>query len=669
MENIDEAKRKLQQIIEVHKATYLAYKDFSETIIKPNEVKIKLWKNEVFPVQTNFDTLLETSYKNLTVIDDIIAQYGQIFDTVMSSATVSEAYLTLVFNTLNQSRTMRELPGPLSHIQNLYDDASNDEINFQKKQTFISFAQNIFQIAVDIARKDYLSLAQIYAFKYFGNTDKNFVIIGANGSGKSSFARNTKKVLGKNVAIIAAQKIFSLRKVTSVSLGQSSREQVWNYQSNDKLYKDTNFANNMENDLQRLFESLVEEQNACANEYFEANKYGENLKRKSTTLEHTIALWHEILLHRELKYDSGELKVSSQDINEYGFMGLSDGEKAVFYYIAHVLLAKENSFIIIDEPENHLHLALVTKLWDRLEQERNDCHFIYLTHNLDFATSRINAEKLWMKDFVPPAQWNIEPLPSDDSLPEVLYMELLGSRKPILFCEGTKSSLDYKLYTRLFGDYTIIPVGGHLQVISYTRAFNNSAGIHGNKAVGVIDGDFHSEEQKQKWKSDGIFSIDVQEVENLLCDEDLLKACCSAFYANEDKLIQAKELFFTKMKKTLDAQALEYATQTINERLKANLLDKPDNVEQLKSKMQELLESSISDIDSLVATRKTELQGILDTKDYAMGVKKYNYKGLIGIVPIVLEKEYKDKVFLFLDQHKEVLDFLRHKYFFDIPRL
>lgn len=669
MENIDEAKRKLQQIIEVHKATYLAYKDFLEAIIKPNEVKIKLWKNEVFPVQTNFDILLETSYKNLTVIDDIIAQYGQIFDTVMSSATVSEAYLTLVFNTLNQSRTMRELPGHLIHIQNLYDDASNDEINFQKKQTFISFAQNIFQIAVDIATKDYLSLAQIYAFKYFGNTDKNFVIIGANGSGKSSFARNTKKVLGKNVAIIAAQKIFSLRKVTSVSLGQSSREQVWNYQSNDKLYKDTNFANNIENDLQQLFESLVEEQNACANEYFEANKYGENLKRKSTTLEHTIALWHEILLHRELKYDSGELKVSSQDINEYGFMGLSDGEKAVFYYIAHVLLAKENSFIIIDEPENHLHLALVTKLWDRLEQERNDCHFIYLTHNLDFATSRINAEKLWMKDFVPPAQWNIEPLPSDDSLPEVLYMELLGSRKPILFCEGTKSSLDYKLYTRLFGDYTIIPVGGHLQVISYTRAFNNSAGIHGNKAVGVIDGDFHSEEQKQKWKSDGIFSIDVQEVENLLCDEDLLKACCSAFYANEDKLIQAKEQFFNKMKKTLDAQALEYATQTINERLKANLLDKPDNVEQLKSKMQELLKSSISDIDSLVATRKTELQRILDTKDYAMGVKKYNYKGLIGIVPIVLEKEYKDKVFLFLDQHKEVLDFLRHKYFFNIPRL
>ena len=115
-----------------------------------------------------------------------------------------------------------------------------------------------------------------------------------------------------------------------------------------------------------------------------------------------------------------------------------------------------------------MNLALITRLWDRLEKERKDCRFIYLTHNLDFAASRINSEKLWMKDFTPPAQWNLEKLPSDENLPEILYMELLGSRKPILFCEGTKASLDYKLYTRLFPEYTIIPSEGHLQVINYT---------------------------------------------------------------------------------------------------------------------------------------------------------------------------------------------------------
>lgn len=79
--------------------------------------------------------------------------------------------------------------------------------------------------------------------------------------------------------------------------------------------------------------------------------------------------------------------------SKYPFMSLSDGEKAVFYYIAHILLAKDNSYIIVDEPENHLHLALIMKLWDALELVRSDCQFIYLTHNLEFAASRNNAEK------------------------------------------------------------------------------------------------------------------------------------------------------------------------------------------------------------------------------------------------------------------------------------
>ena len=58
MENIDEIKEKLRQIIELHKTTYLAYKNFLETIVKPNEEKIKLWHNEVLPMQNNFNSLL-----------------------------------------------------------------------------------------------------------------------------------------------------------------------------------------------------------------------------------------------------------------------------------------------------------------------------------------------------------------------------------------------------------------------------------------------------------------------------------------------------------------------------------------------------------------------------------------------------------------------------------
>lgn len=146
-----------------------------------------------------------------------------------------------------------------------------------------------------------------------------------------------------------------------------------------------------------------------------------------------------MLPHRKIKHSKGQIFVYTDNSEKYDFMSLSDGEKAVFYYIAHVLSAKPTSFIIVDEPENHLHLSIISKLWNTLESVRTDCRFIYLTHNLDFAASRNNVEKLWMKKFEAPANWDLQRLPENDEIPEMIYMEILGSRKQILFCEGKKT--------------------------------------------------------------------------------------------------------------------------------------------------------------------------------------------------------------------------------------
>lgn len=665
---INELKEKIPQIIERQKETYLSFLNFIEHTLKPNENKIKDMYSLVFPGNGNYERLVKSAYRNIGVINNIIQKYADVIESINESDQISGHYLQLVFNTLNQSRLIQNIQTYVSTCNNWYNTIENDDINIQAKAVFIDSLSNLLSQTENIENIEYLQLAQIYAFKYFSNSEKNFVIIGANGSGKSSFARNSRTVLDKNVAIIPAQKLFILSRINSVSLGNSSRESLWNYQTEDKLCRTSDFARALEQDLQNVYKSLVEEQNAAANEYFEKNKKEVVCLRKETILEHVISIWNEILIHRKLEYKNGSLIVSTSNSEQkYDFMELSDGEKAIFYYIAHILLSKPNSFIIVDEPENHLHLAFVIKLWNRLEQERADCRFIYLTHNLDFAASRVNAEKLWMKKFTPPAQWDIERLPIDDELPEILYMELLGSRKPILFCEGTKSSLDYKLYIRLFSDYTIIPVEGHLQVISYTRTFNNSSKIHGNKAIGIIDGDYHTEEQKNKWKKDSIFCIEVQEVENILCDEDLLNACYESFYANEEKLNQAKELLFTKLEKDLESQVLEYATQTINEYLKANLIDKTKTEEELKVKLNTLLSNSSIYINSLIKQRREDLNAIIENRDYSMGICKYNNKGLIRIIPTVIEKDYKDKIFLFLDRNPEVLNILREKYFAEIP--
>lgn len=106
------------------------------------------------------------------------------------------------------------------------------------------------------------------------------------------------------------------------------------------------------------------------------------------------------------------------------------------------MLAKESSLIIVDEPEMHLHKAILNKLWDILEEKRKDCMFIYLTHDIDFASTRI-ANKRWLKSYSSSTSgifenWEIESI-ADSEIPEALLMKILGSRKRYYFARANKA--------------------------------------------------------------------------------------------------------------------------------------------------------------------------------------------------------------------------------------
>lgn len=425
--------------------------------------------------------------------------------------------------------------------------------------------------------------------------------------------------------------------------------------------KNGNFYNSLTSDLQTLISYLIQNKNEVANNFYDNYISEEKKEKPNPIINKVFEIWHCLLPQRTLELENGKINVITMGKTHYSFMELSDGEKAIFYYIGHILTAKRDSFIIIDEPENHLHLAIISKLWDILEKERNDCRFIYLTHNLDFASSRINSEKLWMKGFEPPAKWDIQKLPENKDIPESIYMELLGSRKKILFCEGKKDSYDYKLYSILFPEYTIIPVDGHINVINYTKAFNKSENIHNNSAIGIIDGDFHSDTEKNAWKQEKIYVLDVQEIENLLCDELILNSAQKRFCGD---IIKSKENFFDFFERSIENQALEYATQKVNYYFEHNLMQKARNKEEL----QKSFESTISNINigEFYSKRKEELQNIIDRKDFTLGIKKCNSKGILPAIYIPIEKEYKSKLLTMIEEDEELQKQLIEKYFIEI---
>lgn len=208
----------------------------------------------------------------------------------------------------------------------------------------------------------------------------------------------------------------------------------------------------MLDDYQPLMELLMTENFEKSIEYREKHKDGDQEFDNETKLEKIKKIWEKVITHRKLKICAGKIEVESiEGISEtYNGNLMSDGERAIFHFIAEVVSAEENSLIIIDEPENHLHNSILERLWNEIESVRQDCVYLYITHNLDFARTRNNTQIVWIKNMIDKQKWDYALLDSNEFSDDLL-LEILGNRQGVLFVEGTQDkSIDRKLYSRLF---------------------------------------------------------------------------------------------------------------------------------------------------------------------------------------------------------------------------
>ena len=216
-------------------------------------------------------------------------------------------------------------------------------------------------------------------------------------------------------------------------------------------------------------------------------------------MEKIKEICEDVILHRKIKICAGKIETSNRNEDDY-YNGceMSDGERAIFYFIGEVLCAKENSLIIIDEPENHLHKSILVRLWNAIECSRPDCMFLYITHNLDFASSRINSQIVWVKEFFVEDGWKYDLL-DDINSSDSLKLEIMGNRQKVLLVEGTASkSIDRKLYSKVYPEFNIIPMESCNAVVQTTKAYNQTNNLHYEEVKGIIDRDRRDEEEIAK---------------------------------------------------------------------------------------------------------------------------------------------------------------------------
>lgn len=492
-------------------------------------------------------------------------------------------------------------------------------------------------------------IASLGIFSKIQGLNQNIVIIGGNGSGKSRFSRNLEGKVANGISIIPAQKLLVYNNPKNILVEESMIQNVKDFQKKTKLASEENFINLLTNDLNNLMLALMEEELGKMVQYYDSDKKSKSL------LDKTIAIWKTLISHRDIvKTSPYSISVKTPEEVYYEFNDLSDGEKAIFYYIGHVLLAEKNSYIVIDEPENHLYLSICNELWDLLELERSDCKFIYITHNLDFAVSRNRKSLIWNKKYSPPFSWDFEIIQEDDTIPEILLLEIIGNRKNVLFCEGDdKNSLDYKIYTRLFPNLNVIPVGGHEEVIKYCTTINQNQLLRGFTAYGIIDGDVWTPEEVESKRSNNIFVLPFNEIENAMCQKKILEKIVEDLGGKEESVDEFINNFFSTINSSKEKIAVSYANNRINNYIKSNLFKEGRDIEKLKSEVEGFVNSN--NIDSFYTERLNQITNDVLKRDYNSLLKYVDAKKKLTkeLANKFIVNEFESRFIRLLDRNKE----------------
>lgn len=490
---------------------------------------------------------------------------------------------------------------------------------------------------------------------------KILVVIGANGAGKSSFGRDLlERYAGQTKRISGIHALF-------ISDDESKLSASNEFARLQSMIKERLFMPRI-SEYEKLILQLQSEEFEAAVNFKEACKTNNEVDPPITKIDIIQAIWEKMFPHNRLIRKSGfiELVSTGRDSNSYTAGRMSDSEKLVFYLIGAALCACPNALLVIEEPETLLHNSIKNQLWDEIEAIRPDCTFVYLTHDIDFATSRSDSKRIWIRSYdADHSVWDYELIESNESFPEEVYMEILGSRKPILFIEGTDTnSIDSKLYPFIFPDYLVKPMGGCQKVIETTKAFGQLKDFHTLDSKGIVDRDRRTQGEINYLREQHIYVPDVAEVENLLMIEDVIKTVAKRLMKDPDDVFkQVKENVVRLFQKELDSQVILHAKHQVRKKLETTVDRKITTVEQLTEHVESIRLNIHA--EEIYKNIKEEFESYIETENYKSILRVYNQKGMLpqsrlcAICGISNKESYLNLILSILKENKEDAEAIR----------
>ncbi|NLD17318.1 MAG: AAA family ATPase [Tissierellia bacterium] len=563
----------------------------------------------------------------------------------------------------------RYIQNVYSYYNNIKDNSTNDFYNIKNYlELTITDIDSIISVS---KRVPYLGIIL--------SDKQKTVLVGANGSGKSSFASFLKLGAIPNIKVIPESKFLYIyepdRFLYTSSIKELESTQIKNITKADS--DEFPF-------ISETIGSFTTSIGAFANEYTKyatgkSQDLDEYKNVDKSVLDDLLFIWNLLFTDIKIFVDSESRTINAiKNGNKYHVNRLSDGERAVLYYCCNILLAMDDSIIVIDEPETYLNDNIAVKLWNALGDIRKDCKFIFITHNLEFAANIGESHLVWCQNYKYPDDWDIEEL-SLGEFPLELTIKIASSKKPILYCEG---DIDKLVYEALFGDkFTVIKVGGCLNVIDSVRFHKLSSIYPHQECVGIIDYD-NINRNEGELNQEGIFVLFHNEVEMFLMDELVLKHTMQKVLNRDcdDKFEEYKEHFFQVFEKSKDKIIYQTIKNYIENHLSKEKLELHSGSDDItasfvkiinstfKSKNNEILtiEEITSYIDQMRNELEKKLEEIINEQNYKEALRYCNLKDEVSKgVANRMESNYMEKAVSHITD-EEFINEIIQEYFLEL---
>lgn len=114
-------------------------------------------------------------------------------------------------------------------------------------------------------------------------------------------------------------------------------------------------------------------------------------------------------------------------------------------------------------------------------------------------------------------------------------------KKGVLLCEGTEESIDKIVYSAIFPELLIVPVGSCMTIMRLLARVRKLLNRQKLYAFGLIDRDALSKREIKKLREENLYSTKLPFIENIICTPEVLFYICMDRKLNYEAVLRRAE--------------------------------------------------------------------------------------------------------------------------------